>query len=60
MKARLEERLQSIEEMLAMLAVKVNALELAPLREALSKCSTPEECKEILDKYNEVTRGKAL
>ena len=47
------ERLDRIEKLCSTILVKVNRLEIEPLRTALSKCETPEEVKEVLEAYKD-------
>lgn len=45
------DRLERIEKMCAEILVKVNRLDIDPLRTALNKCETPEEARQILNLY---------
>lgn len=45
------DRLERIEKMCMEILVKVNRMDIAPLRTALNKCETPEEARQILNLY---------
>jgi len=51
------ERLMRIEKICTEILVKVNRLEIMPLREALNDCRTPDEVKTVLNAYIEATKA---
>lgn len=54
----IEQRLERIEKMCGMMLAMLAHIENEPLREALKKCKTPQEIKDLIHEYKEAAESR--